>query len=96
MTRARELCWRAGAPVRGAAVGLIRLYQATIGRGLGARCRFHPTCSAYAVGAIEAVGVVRGTALAVWRLARCSPLSAGGVDYPPRRYDGVLHAREAA
>jgi putative membrane protein insertion efficiency factor len=45
-----------------------------------ARCKYHPTCSAYAVEAVRTYGVVRGSVLAVWRLLRCNPFSDGGVD----------------
>lgn len=64
-------------------VSLIRGYQLTLGRLTGTRCRFHPSCSEYAIGAIRARGAIRGTALAFWRIVRCAPWSAGGVDYPP-------------
>ena len=61
-------------------VGLIRLYQATLARVLPQRCRFHPSCSEYAVQALREKGLVRGGAAAVWRLVRCGPWSRGGVD----------------
>ena len=48
-------------------------------------CRFHPTCSQYAIGAIEHHGVLRGTGLAVWRLLRCQPFCRGGHDPVPER-----------
>lgn len=47
-------------------------------------CRFHPTCSTYAVEAIERHGALRGTALALRRLGRCHPWNPGGVDHVPR------------
>lgn len=84
----------AGGPVRLTLILSIRLYRLTLGRLLGGQCRFHPSCSAYAEQAIRAVGATRGSALAVWRVLRCSPLSAGGVDYPPAprgSYDAVIH-----
>ena len=58
----------------------IRLYQRFISPALPRRCRYEPTCSAYAVEAIRELGMVRGTILAAWRLARCNPFSAGGYD----------------
>jgi uncharacterized protein len=58
----------------------IRLYQRVISPALPRRCKYEPTCSAYAVQAIRELGVFRGTILAAWRLARCNPLSAGGYD----------------
>jgi len=44
------------------------------------RCRYYPTCSAYAAEAIRSYGVLRGLVLAGWRLLRCNPLSHGGFD----------------
>jgi putative membrane protein insertion efficiency factor len=58
----------------------IRLYQRLISPLMPARCRYHPTCSAYAVEAVRDYGVLRGAVLAAWRLLRCNPWSAGGVD----------------
>ena len=58
----------------------IRLYQRLISPALPRRCKYEPTCSAYAVDAIRSFGPVRGTVLAVWRLCRCNPLSLGGFD----------------
>ena len=46
-----------------------------------ARCKYHPSCSAYALEAYREFGFVRGTVLAGWRLLRCNPWSHGGVDY---------------
>ncbi len=59
---------------------LIRLYQRRISPLLPRRCRYHPTCSAYAVQAIESFGILRGCVLAVWRILRCNPFSHGGHD----------------
>jgi uncharacterized protein len=97
----RRAAWTAGGPLRLALLALIDAYRLTIGRMLGGRCRFHPSCSAYAAEAIRTHGALRGSALSAWRLLRCSPLTAGGPDpVPPRRpvYDGVLQsgAEEAA
>ena len=58
----------------------IRLYQRLISPALPRRCKYEPTCSAYAVEAIRELGIVRGTVLAAWRLARCNPFSHGGYD----------------
>jgi putative membrane protein insertion efficiency factor len=70
-------------------IGLIRLYRLLVSPLLPAdTCKFHPSCSAYALEALERYGLVRGVLLAGWRLARCHPWSHGGVDYPawpPRR-----------
>jgi len=73
---------------------LIRIYQWTLSPLLGPRCRFYPSCSAYAAEAVERHGAARGTWLAVRRLARCHPLGGHGVDLvpapdPARRTEGV-------
>jgi putative membrane protein insertion efficiency factor len=63
---------------------MVRAYQATLGPLLGGACRFHPSCSAYAVEAIERHGAARGAWLAAKRLARCHPISGrGGYDPVP-------------
>lgn len=65
---------------------LVRGYQVLVSPMLGPVCRFHPSCSSYAVGALRTHGAVRGTGLTAWRLLRCNPWNAGGVDdVPPRR-----------
>ena len=58
----------------------IRGYQRFISPGLPSRCKYHPSCSAYAVQAIESYGILRGSVLAAWRLLRCNPFSLGGYD----------------
>ena len=58
----------------------IRLYQRLISPALPRRCKYFPTCSAYAVEAIRAFGPLRGAVLAAWRLLRCNPASLGGFD----------------
>ena len=85
MTRTSRLLWLSGAPVRAVLVGLLLAYRATVGRLASGRCRFHPSCSAYALEAVRVHGAVKGSVLAAWRVARCSPLTAGGPDpVPPR------------
>jgi putative membrane protein insertion efficiency factor len=97
MRRARRALWAAGAPFRLALLGLIKVYQVTLSGWLGGQCRFYPTCSHYAEEAIRAHGAVRGSLMATWRIARCGPFTAGGVDHPPaprrgevREYDSVI------
>jgi uncharacterized protein len=68
--------------VRRVLVAPILAYQRVVSPLLAPRCRYHPSCSAYAVDAIREFGVLRGLVLAGWRLLRCNPWSAGGVDYP--------------
>jgi uncharacterized protein len=58
----------------------IRVYQRWISPVLPRRCKYEPTCSAYAEQVIRELGVVRGVILAAWRLARCNPFSHGGYD----------------
>ena len=67
------------------AVGLVCAYQALVSPFLPSACRFAPTCSEYARLALVEHGVLRGGALAVWRLARCHPFHPGGYDPPPAR-----------
>ena len=66
--------------IRRAFVAPITLYRRFISPALPARCKYHPTCSAYAVEAVRSYGVLRGSVLAVWRLLRCNPWSHGGYD----------------
>ena len=58
----------------------IRLYQRAISPALPRTCKYHPTCSQYAIGAIRRFGILRGLVLAAWRLLRCNPWSHGGID----------------
>jgi putative membrane protein insertion efficiency factor len=63
-------------------VGLVRLYRLLISPLVPANtCKFHPSCSQYALDALRAYGPVRGSVLAGWRLLRCHPWSHGGVDH---------------
>lgn len=62
---------------------LIRAYQLTLSPFFGQHCRFTPTCSHYAQEAIERHGVLRGSWLAIRRIARCHPFCAGGHDPVP-------------
>jgi uncharacterized protein len=67
-------------------VALIHVYQRYISPLIPPRCKYYPSCSAYAVEAIQVHGAWRGTLLAGWRLLRCNPLSDGGLDpVPPKR-----------
>ena len=67
--------------VRAIAIALIRLYPRVVSPIIPKRCKYYPTCSEYAVGAVRQYGMARGFVLAGWRLLRCNPLSNGGFDY---------------
>jgi len=67
--------------MRALAILPIRLYQALVSPLFPASCKYHPSCSQYAVDAIRKHGVLRGSVKAGWRLLRCHPWSKGGVDY---------------
>jgi len=58
----------------------IAVYQRVISPALPRRCRYEPTCSAYAVQALAQFGILRGLVLATWRVLRCNPFSHGGFD----------------
>jgi putative membrane protein insertion efficiency factor len=73
----------------------VRAYQLILGPFLGGACRFCPSCSTYAIEAIERHGARRGTALAVKRVLRCHPFSQGGVDLVPEHLDAPGDSREA-
>lgn len=65
-------------------LGLIRLYQLTLSRLLPAdTCRFYPTCSRYGYEAIRKYGLLKGSAMAAWRVLRCNPFHPGGYDPVP-------------
>ena len=59
----------------------VRAYRVAVSPLLGPRCKYHPSCSQYALDALREFGVLRGLVLAGWRLLRCNPWSHGGVDY---------------
>ncbi|MFM9126610.1 MAG: membrane protein insertion efficiency factor YidD [Solirubrobacterales bacterium] len=66
--------------LRSVATAPIVFYQRFISPGLPRRCKYEPTCSAYAVQAVREYGILRGLALGAWRLLRCNPWSRGGFD----------------
>ena len=68
-------------------IGLIRVYQIFMSPMLGQRCKYYPSCSNYAIGAIREHGPIKGIGLGAWRILRCNPFSNGGYDpVPPRRH----------
>lgn len=80
------------------AVLLIRSYQVLISPLLGENCRFHPSCSRYAVESIERFGLLRGAFLSVMRIMKCGPWHSGGFDPVPEAFppffDRVFNRRE--
>ena len=74
-------------------MALVRGYRLLLSPWLGSACRFTPTCSAYALEALERHGAVAGSALTLHRLARCHPWCAGGHDPVPARPPGWLFRR---
>ena len=70
-------------------IGIVRAYRLLLSPWLGNACRFEPTCSAYALEALEVHGAARGSALTLRRLARCQPWCQGGHDPVPPRACGA-------
>ena len=66
-------------------MGLVRFYRRYLSRHKAPCCRFTPTCSAYALEALERHGAIVGLLLTVWRILRCNPWSKGGYDPVPER-----------
>ena len=75
-------------------VGAVRAYRLLLSPWLGNACRFEPTCSVYAIGALERHGALAGSALAIGRIGRCHPWCDGGLDpvpaEPPRLFRHLL------
>jgi len=73
----------------------IRGYQRLLSPALPRRCKYHPSCSQYAIDAVRAHGALRGSILASWRVLRCNPFSDGGFDPVEGQRLFHTHAREA-
>jgi uncharacterized protein len=67
-------------------IALIRVYQYALSPMFGQRCKYYPSCSAYAIDALREYGAIRGTGMACWRILRCNPFSHGGFDPVPPRH----------
>jgi putative membrane protein insertion efficiency factor len=88
--------------VKRVSLALIAAYQRWISPSTPRRCRYEPSCSAYAAESIRCFGATRGLLLAGWRLLRCNPFSHGGFDPVPERFtlkvgpiDPAIHHGEA-
>jgi putative membrane protein insertion efficiency factor len=90
----RTLADRARRIARTITTAPIELYRRLLSPALPRRCKYEPTCSTYALEAIRSYGVLKGTVLAAWRLARCNPFSHGG--YDPVEAQRVFRARPEA
>ncbi|MBO9038334.1 MULTISPECIES: membrane protein insertion efficiency factor YidD [Curtobacterium] len=87
-----RLAWVIALLPRNACVVVLRAYRAVISPLYGNVCRYHPSCSRYALEAIQQYGVVRGSAMGAWRIARCNPWAAGGIDdVKERRHPFVVN-----
>ncbi|MCI8777216.1 MAG: membrane protein insertion efficiency factor YidD [Oscillospiraceae bacterium] len=67
-------------------MGIIKVYRKFISPIFPPCCKYHPTCSAYALEAVKNFGFFRGGWLAVLRIIRCNPWSDGGIDYVPEKF----------
>jgi uncharacterized protein len=77
-------------------IALIKVYQWALSPMLGARCKYYPSCSNYAIGALREHGAIRGMGLASWRLLRCNPFSNGGYDPVPPRRERCCHDHQVS
>ncbi|MDX6278340.1 MAG: uncharacterized protein QOJ72_2468 [Nocardioidaceae bacterium] len=80
-------------PLKYPLIWLLKAYRFTISPLYGQVCRYHPTCSAYALQAVETHGAIRGTYLAARRVLRCHPWSAGGYDPVPLTHSAAQKLR---
>jgi hypothetical protein len=76
---------KAFAALRAIPIGLIKLYQLFLSPMIGPTCRFHPTCSEYAILAIKQHGFFKGCVLSARRIGKCHPLHPGGIDQVPEK-----------
>jgi len=73
-------------------IQLVRLYRVAISPWLGANCRFDPTCSSYAIEALQTYGVLKGSWLAAKRIGRCHPWGGSGYDPVPKKQKDIDEA----
>ncbi|MCI8360405.1 MAG: membrane protein insertion efficiency factor YidD [Clostridiales bacterium] len=75
--------FRLGNPVKWLLKKAIRIYQTGISSQTASHCRYDPTCSNYALEALEKHGVLKGCGLTIWRILRCNPFGGSGYDPVP-------------
>ncbi|MCS6875415.1 MAG: membrane protein insertion efficiency factor YidD [Aquificaceae bacterium] len=68
--------------MRGLVIAFLKFWRSFISPIYPPSCRYYPSCSSYAIMAVEKHGVLKGMFKTFWRILRCNPLSRGGVDYP--------------
>ena len=81
---------------RNICVAILRVYRAVISPLYGDVCRYYPSCSQYALEAIQQHGAVKGIALGLWRIVRCNPWAKGGIDDVPQLTTTVTRSRPTA
>lgn len=76
-------------------IGLIHVYRYCLSPYIGHQCRFYPTCSKYAIEALERYGIMQGLLLIGKRLCKCHPWHAGGIDFiPEMKKEGILKCNQ--
>jgi len=78
-------------PLKSLVLLMLRGYKRFVSPLLGTNCRFYPSCSSYAMQAVDRFGVLRGGWLAIKRIARCHPLNPGGLDPVPEHVPPACH-----
>ena len=76
--------------MRTALIAIVKAYRLLLSPWLGAGCRFEPTCSVYAIEALQRHGSAKGSVLSAWRIVRCAPWCAGGHDPVPEMWRAPL------
>lgn len=89
MTPHRVVAWGLLFP-RNALILFIQGWRAVVSPLYGDVCRYHPSCSAFGLRAVQQFGVLRGGAMTLWRIIRCNPWARGGIDDVPARMDGSV------
>jgi putative membrane protein insertion efficiency factor len=89
VTRYPVIAWIVLFP-RNVLILFIRGWRKLISPLYGNVCRYHPSCSAYGLGAVQQFGVFKGGAMTIWRILRCNPWARGGIDDVPARMVGIV------